>query len=86
MKPALKGMAKAIFVTVQARGVRDGALVLVVPNEGHAKRAAEYVKQIEQALSDATGSAARVVIESESGMSTQTGRALPPEPPEVPSA
>lgn len=65
MKPALKGMAKALFFAAVPRGVRDGALVLVVPNEGHLKRASDYKSDIEKQLGEAAGGTARIILETE---------------------
>jgi len=82
VKPGLRGMAKAIFITLRANGTRDGALVVMVPNDGHAKKAAEYQKDIEKALSTAAGMPTRIVIEID-GAAAPARPAPPPRPDDV---
>lgn len=82
VKPGLRGMAKAIFITLRSNGMRDGALVVVVPNDGHAKKAAEYQKDIEKALSAAAGSPTRIVIEID-GAAAPARTAAPRRPDDV---
>ena len=73
VKPGLRGMVKAIFIALRTNGVRDGALVIVVPNDGHARKAAEYQADIEKALSSASGNPARIVIEIDGAAAAPTG-------------
>jgi hypothetical protein len=82
VKPGLKGMAKALFLAAVPRGVRDGSLVLVVPNEGHLKRATDYKAEIEKQLSAAAGAPARIVLETDAAPAGPAAREAPPEPEE----
>jgi DNA polymerase-3 subunit gamma/tau len=65
VKPALRGMVKALYMAGQARGARDGTLVVAFPNEGHAKRAGEYVREVEAVLATHAGHAVRLVVETD---------------------
>jgi DNA polymerase-3 subunit gamma/tau len=65
VRPKLRGMAKAVYVAGQVRGVRDGALVIGFPNTGHAKRAGEHRADIEKALAAVVGRPVPMLIEAD---------------------
>jgi len=65
VKPQLKALAKAVFMVAQPSGLRDGALVLTFPNDGHAKRAGELRPEIERLLSLAAGRPARIIVQAD---------------------
>ena len=69
VRPKLRGIAKAVYMVAQTKGVRDGALVLLFPNEGHAKRAREHQADVERALSTASGGQAHIIVESDAASS-----------------
>lgn len=77
VRPKLRGIAKAVYMVAQTKGVRDGALVLVFPNEGHAKRARDHQSDVERALSTATGAAARIIVESDASSSAAPSASAP---------
>jgi DNA polymerase-3 subunit gamma/tau len=80
VRPALKGMAKALYVVAQPKGVRNGALVIGFPNQGHADKAGQYRADIEKALSAAVGAAVTVVIEADAAAATTPAAAEAPDP------
>lgn len=57
--------------------------MLVFPNEGHAKRARDQQADVERALSDAAGSTARIIIESDSSSAPTPSSAPDPKDHEV---
>jgi DNA polymerase III subunit gamma/tau len=61
VRPALKGMAKAMFMGAHVVGVRDGALVLAFAGDVHRNRAKEFVADVEKALA-ASGAAVTVSL------------------------
>ena len=75
VKPGLRGMVKAIFIALRTNGLRDGALVVMVPNDGHARKAAEYQADIEKAMSAAAGNPVRIVIEIDGAAAAPPARA-----------
>jgi DNA polymerase III subunit gamma/tau len=50
VRPALRGMAKAMFMGGKAIEAGDGALVIAFPGEPHRNRAAEYRADVEKAM------------------------------------
>jgi len=80
VRPGLKGMAKALYVVAQPKGVRNGALVIGFPNQGHADKAGQYRADIEKALSAAVGAAVTVVIEADAAAATTPAAAEAPDP------
>jgi DNA polymerase-3 subunit gamma/tau len=66
VRPALKGMAKAMFMGAQVVGMRDEALVLGFAGDVHRTRADEYRADVEAALAAATGQpvTVRLVVDS----------------------
>jgi DNA polymerase-3 subunit gamma/tau len=63
VKPALRGLARAMFMGGRAMGMRDGALVIGFHGEPHRNRASEYLAEVEKALAAAVGRPVKVSLE-----------------------
>ncbi len=57
VRPALRGMTKAIYMGAQVGSMSDGALVISFTGEPHRVRAEEYRLEVERALAAAAGRA-----------------------------
>jgi hypothetical protein len=57
VRPALRGMTKAIYMGAQVGQMSDGALVISFAGEPHRVRAEEYRAEVERALAAAAGRA-----------------------------
>jgi DNA polymerase III subunit gamma/tau len=66
VRPALKGLAKAMFMGAHVLGVRDGALAFGFAGDVHRKRADEFRPDVEKALAAACGKpvAVSLVVEN----------------------
>ena len=83
VRPKLRGMAKAVYVAGQVRGMRDGAVVIGFPNQGHAKRAGEHKADIEKSLAALVGRSVPLLIEADADGSGPIARpAREPDPVE----
>jgi DNA polymerase-3 subunit gamma/tau len=75
VKPALRGLARAMFMGGRAMGMVEGALVIGFHGEPHRNRASEYLTEVEQALAAAVGRPVKVslVVEGNPGESGEAG-------------
>lgn len=60
--PSLKPLVRAIFSVPRLLGVRDGALVLGVPNEPHRLRCEQYLPDVQAAVAAVIGTRIRVTV------------------------
>ncbi len=62
VRPALRGMAKAIYMGAHVGAMSDGALVITFAGEPHRIRAEEYRQEVERALAGAAGRQIRLSL------------------------
>lgn len=62
VRPALRGMAKAIYMGAQIGTMSNGTLVLDFAGEPHRARAEEYRPEVERALASAAGRAIKLSL------------------------
>ncbi|MGZ4792689.1 MAG: DNA polymerase III subunit gamma/tau [Ilumatobacteraceae bacterium] len=62
VRPALRGMAKAIYMGAHVGAMTEGALVISFAGEPHRVRAEEYRQEVERALATAAGRQIRLSL------------------------
>ena len=85
VRPALRGMAKAIYMGAHVGSMSDGALVISFAGEPHRVRAEEYRRDVEKALAAAAGRSVPLSLVVDQGTATddnvvQLKRASRPKP------
>ena len=60
--PALKPFARAMFAGAVVSGVRDGALVLALPNDTHRRKCADQLRDVESTLATVVGAKVPVTL------------------------
>jgi len=78
--PALKPFARAIFNVASVVGVRDGALVLGLPNDAHRRKCADQLRDVETTLATVVGAAVPVTLVVDGSVGTDEHDPVPVAP------
>lgn len=60
VRPSLRGLARALFASVDFVGAGDGNVVLAAPNQAHQSKCSEHSADVERAWRDITGRGVQV--------------------------
>ncbi len=84
VRPALRGMTRAVYAPATLVGVADGAVTFSLPNVAHREKCEQHREAVEAAIRNATGAPVVVQLLVE-GESTATPTTTPPTPAAAPA-
>ncbi len=84
VRPALRGMTRAVYAPATLVGVADGAVTFSLPNVAHREKCEQHREAVEAAIRNATGADVVVQLLVE-GESTATPTTAPPTPAAEPA-